>query len=99
MDAAPDAVLHQVLQVADEFAGRRTAGDADKLIGGDYGITGWDSIEFLERLEEHYGVDLRPFVDARATVRKGWFRTRTIFGDATPRELAEHISGLLSGRS
>jgi hypothetical protein len=72
---------------------------ADKLIGDEHGVTGWDSIELLERLERDYNVDLRPFVDARATIRKGWFRTYTVGGDVTARELSDHIASLVGSRS
>jgi hypothetical protein len=94
-----DVILEHVLKLAHEQSGRRLPKGADKLLGAAHGVTGWDSIELLERLESDFGVDLRPFADARATTRKGWFRTRTIFGDATPRELAEHIASLVHARS
>jgi hypothetical protein len=97
MDAAPNAILKHVLKLIHHQSGRRIPDGADKLIGADHGVTGWDSIELLERLEEEYGVDLGPFMDARATKRKGWFGTYTIGGDVTARELADHIASLVRG--
>jgi len=95
MDGPP---AEHVLAVLHRLSGRRLKGGADKLVGADHGVTGWDGIDLLEDLEEHFDVDLRPFMDARATTRKGRFRTRTVFGDAAPRELAEHIGFLRSHR-
>ncbi len=99
MDSSPDFVLDHVLTLAHQLSGRRLSNGADKLLGAEHGVTGWDSIELLERLESAYGVDLRPFADARATTRKGWFRTHKISGDATPKELADHISALVRNTS
>jgi hypothetical protein len=99
VDLAPDAILEHLLDLLPEYSGCRLPDGADKLIGAEHGVTGWDCIELLEQVEEEYGVDLRPFVDARSTKRKGWFRTYTIGGDATPRELATHIASLLRDRS
>jgi hypothetical protein len=99
VEAAPDAILEHVLKLVHELSGRRFPDGANKLISAEHGVTGWDSIELLERLERDYDVDLRPFADARATTRKGWFRTYTIGGDATARELADHIASLVRDRS
>ena len=97
MNASPDAILEHVLKLIHRQSGRRVADGSEKLIGAEHGITGWDSIELLEQLEQAYGVDLRRFIDARARTRNGWFRTYTIGGDATARELADHISSLVHG--
>ncbi|HYJ31105.1 MAG TPA: hypothetical protein VEW25_12285 [Allosphingosinicella sp.] len=94
MDRSPDAVLNDVLAVIERLCGRRLPDGADKLIGADHGLTGWDSILLLEDLEKAYSIDLRPFADSRATIRKGWFSKLKIAGDATPRELAAHIAAL-----
>ena len=71
---------------------------AEKLIAADHGVTGWDGIELLEELEATYRIDLKPFMDARSSTRKGWFRTYTVGGDATPLELADHIAALMADR-
>jgi hypothetical protein len=94
-----EVILEHVLRLANEQSGRRLPDGADKLLGADHRVTGLDGIELLERLESDFAVDLRPFANARATTRKGWFRTRTVSGDATPRELAEHIASLVQARS
>jgi hypothetical protein len=94
MDQPPDAVLDYVLAVIARVSGRRLPDGADKLIGAHHGVTGWDSIWLLEDLEKAYSIELRPFADSRATPRKGWFRERKLAGDATPRELAAHITAL-----
>jgi hypothetical protein len=99
MERTLDAILEHVLSLLEKYGGKRVPAGAEKLMGAEHGVTGWDSIYVLEDLEQAYGVDLRPFADARATKRKGWFRTHTISGDATPRELAEHIAHLLQGRA
>lgn len=96
MSEAPATILEYILTAVQRVGGKRLQGGADKLIGADHGVTGWDSIELIEELEERFKLDLRPFIDARSTTRKGWFRTRTVFGDATPRELAEHVASLHS---
>ena len=96
MTDKPETILSRVLAIVQEFGGLSSAEAADKLLGADHGITGWDSIELMETLEESYGIDLRPFADERATTKRGWFRARTIAGDATPRELADHIAALLT---
>ena len=67
----PETILNSVLEVVLEFGGLSSADAADKLLGADHGITGWDSIELMETLEETYGIDLRPFADARATTKRG----------------------------
>ena len=86
------------MAIIERLSAQRLEGGADKLIGADHGLTGWDGIDLLEELEEQFTVDLRPFMEARATTQKGWFRTKVVFGDATPRELAKHISSLRSTR-
>jgi hypothetical protein len=92
MDRSPEAILEAVLATIHRLSGRRLEAGADKLIGADHRVEGWDSIDLLEELEKVYGVDLAPFADAQATTRKGWFRTYKVPGDATPRELAEYIA-------
>lgn len=92
MHTSLEAILEHVLSLLHALGGRRLNDGADKLIGAEHGVTGWDSIYLLEDLEKAYGVDLRPFADARVTQRKGWFRTYTVPGDATARELAQYIA-------
>lgn len=99
VEPAQNAILDHVLKRLHEQSGRRLPDGADKLIGAEHGVIGGDSIELIEQLEEDYGVALQPFVDQRATKRKGWFRTYTIGGDATARELADHIASLIGERS
>ena len=72
---------------------------ADRLIGAEHGINGWDTIDLVEAIERHYDVDLQPFFDARATERKGWFRTVKMVSDTTPRELAQEVASLLQRRA
>ena len=91
-----DAILEHVLVSIHRLSGRRLSDGADKLIGAEHGVTGWDSIDLLEDMEEVYGIDLQPFAESRATERKGWFRTYKVDGDATPRELAEQIASLVA---
>lgn len=98
MSCEADPVTEHILTLLHRYGGRRLPNGADKLMGGEHGVTGWDSIYVLEELEKAYGVDLRPFADARATTKKGWFRTVTVSGDATPRELAQHITDLTRRR-
>jgi hypothetical protein len=57
-------VTEQVLTTLREFLPRTTPLDRDKLIGAGLGITGWDSIDLIERLEHDFQLDLRPLVDA-----------------------------------
>lgn len=95
MTPSPDDILEHVLSRVHRFSGSRLADGADKLIGAEHSVYGWDSIDLLEDLERHYGVDLRPFANSRAITRKGWFRTYTVAGDATPRELAREIASLI----
>jgi hypothetical protein len=96
MDHEPDAILEHVLALIPRLGGRQLEDGADKLLGAEHGVNGWDGIDLLEDLEQAYGVDLRPFAEARSTQRKGWFRTYAVAGDATPRELADHIASLLA---
>lgn len=95
MANSSDAILQHVLTSVHRLSGRRLPVGGDKLIGAEHGVTGWDSIDLLEEMEQAYGVDLRPFAEARATERKGWFRNHKVSGDATPRELADHIAALI----
>jgi hypothetical protein len=92
MDRSPEAILETVLATIHRLSGRRLEGGADKMIGAEHHLDGWDSIDLLEQLEKAYGVDLAPFAEARASTRKGWFRTYKVPGDATPRELADYIA-------
>lgn len=66
MDQSPDVFLNYVLAVIEQLGGRRLPNGADKLIGADHGLTGWDSIWLLEDLQKAYSVDLRQFADKRA---------------------------------
>lgn len=95
MPESSQAIFDHVLSLVQRFGARRVGEGADKLIGADHGVTGSDSIELLEALEQTYGIDLRSFGDARATRRKGWFGTRTMWGDATVRALADYIASLI----
>jgi len=92
MRQRPEAILEAVLEIVHRLSGRPLESGADKLIGGEHRLDTWDSIELMEELERPYGVDLAPFAEARATTRKGWFRTYKVPGDATPREIADYIS-------
>lgn len=93
-----DAILEHVLVTIHRLSGRRLSNGADKLIGAEHGVTGWDSIDLLVDMEEAYGVDLQPFAESRATERKDWLRTYKVNGDATPRELAPQIASLLPSK-
>lgn len=95
MEQSRDAILQHVLVLLHQLGGRRLREGADLLAGADHGVTGLDSIDLLEQLELAYGVDLRPFAEARATTRRGWFRTYTVPGDATAREIADYIASRL----
>ena len=97
MTDASDAILEHVLVTIHRLSGRRLSDGADKLIGAEHSVTGWDSIDLVVDMEEAYGIDLEPFVESRATERKGWFRTYKVGGDATARELANHIASLVAG--
>jgi hypothetical protein len=92
MHERPQAILEVVLAIVHRLSGRPLEGGADKLIGGEHRLDTWDSIELMEELERAYGVDLAPFAEARATTRKGWFRTYKVPGDVTPREIADFIA-------
>lgn len=92
MDRTPEAILEEVLSSIQRLSGRRLADGADKLVGAEHGLTGSDSILLLQALEEVYGIDLRPFADARSVKKKGWFLTHKLWGDATARELADYIA-------
>lgn len=96
MDRSLDAILEHVLALIHRLSGKRLPDGADKLIGAEHSVYGWDSIDLLEDLEERYGVDLRPFAEALAIRRKGWFRTYTVPGDTTPRQLAQEIASLVT---
>ena len=96
MTAPRDEILEHVLTLTRQLGGRQLPDGAERLIGAEHGITGWDSIDLLERLEADYGIDLRPFADSRATERKGWLRTYRVGGDATARELADYIAAELA---
>ena len=99
METAADAILEHVLSLLHWLGGRRLSDGADKLVAADHGVTGWDGIDLLEKLEAEYDVDLRPFVEARATQEKGWVRTYTTYKDVTPRELADHIADLVRAKT
>jgi hypothetical protein len=96
MSDGPEAILDTVLAVIHRLGGQRLQNSADQRIGAEHRLDGWDSIELMEELEQTYGVDLAPFAEARATMRKGWFRTRKVPGDATPREVANYIASVLA---
>lgn len=53
----------QVIAVLKRFSGRREI-DLDQLIGRDIGISGGDGVEILYELEELFGVDLDPLMQA-----------------------------------
>lgn len=93
-----DTVLSHVLALLNYIGGIKEAGAADQGIVGELRITGSDGIDLLEMLEEDYGIDLRPFIDARTERRKGRFRTYSVTRDTTPRELAAEIERLLRER-
>lgn len=94
-----EAIVEHILSLLHRYGGKRHPDGADKLMGGEHGVTGWDGIYVLEDLEEAYGIDLRSFADAKATTKKHWFLTYTVPGDVTPLELAEHIAGLIEQRA
>ena len=96
MNPSRDVILEHVLTLARELGGRRLPDGADRLLGAEHGVTGWDSIILLERLEDAYRIDLRPFANSRSTERKGWINTYCVPGDATARELADHVATVLA---
>ena len=98
MNQDADAILDHVLDLLFKYGGRRFPDGADRLVGTQHGVTGWDNIDLLEEIEKAYGVDLAPFVEGRAILKKGWFRTYRVPGDATARELANHIAALLRSK-
>jgi hypothetical protein len=90
-----EAILEHVLALIELIGGPDMTGAADKAIVGDLKITGSDDVDFLDALEEQYGIDLQPFVDARTVRWKRWFWTSRGASGITPRELAEEIRRLL----
>jgi hypothetical protein len=45
----------------------------------------------VEEMEARYGIDLRPFFEARTTQHKGWLRSRPVVQDATVREFTQAV--------
>jgi hypothetical protein len=98
--ASEKAILDHVLAIIGFLRGREVGpAAADEGIAADLGIAGMDSFELVYQLEEDYGVDLHPFLDARTEWRKGWFRRYPVTADATPREFAQEIARQLSAGS
>lgn len=61
----PD-LADEVIAFVEGFSGARRV-EPDHWLGRDIGIEGLDGVEILEGLEERFGVDLRPLVDAHTT--------------------------------
>lgn len=68
------SVEETVLSILRSFVGTRVAIDRQKLIGRELGISGGDSVELLDELEEKFGVDLNPLVEkATLHLEPSWF--------------------------
>ena len=70
---------------------------ADQMVGRDVGIDGLDGIEVVEQLEEEFGVDLRPLIEAHLIApRRNWLDRLLGRGfphaDVTVRELIDYIA-------
>lgn len=83
-----------VAAIIERYSGRGIVGRDDVLVGGNFGITGWDAIDMVEEIEARYRIDLYPFFDARTTRRSGWVRSRSVVEDATVREFIQAVIDL-----
>lgn len=61
-----EQVGQRVLAILKEFVPSNTSVRPHHLIGRELGVTGWDSIDFLERLEAEFHLDLKPMIEAVA---------------------------------
>ncbi len=83
-----DKVREAVCKLINEFAGKQPF-TGDSMLGADLHIYGSDSVEFLDKLENLFSVDLRPLVERGPLERTGfWSR---MFG-VTPRPSGVDIS-------
>ena len=60
-----DRLAQDVLAVLRRYSGRREIG-LDQMISRDVGIGGGDGVQLLEELEERFGTDLDPLMQAEA---------------------------------
>lgn len=97
------SVLDQVLSVILSYTGIPPAAiDVDAKIGGELGLHGGDSIEFLDEIETKFGADLTPLVEKHKTPnRKGLIRKLlnmdpTYSSDFTARQLSDFLANMKS---
>lgn len=63
----------EIISFLRRFSGRKDI-DFDDMIGRDLGITGGDGVQILYELEERFGVDLDPLIQAHTDfLPRRWF--------------------------
>jgi hypothetical protein len=96
--ASRESLEEQVISILRGISGARTI-DLDQMISRDVGIYGLDGVMAVEALEEQFGIDLDPLINAHTNfLPPRWFdrlRGRTHGppnADLTVRELVDYIA-------
>ena len=66
-------VAQRVLALAQEIGGVRNASLSDRVYAN-LGISGGDAVEFYDKLEADFSVDIRPVTETVVDVPRRWFR-------------------------
>lgn len=90
-----------MLEIAGRYSGHQAAGP-DAHIARDLGIAGGDAVEFLDELEEVFGVDLKPLIERGPYERNSYLHLlvgierRRSGVDVTCRDIAAFIDERLN---
>lgn len=87
-------VYELVRRLVGEYTGGERKFDRHLRLAGDYGIKGFDSIDFLYEVEDHFGINLAPFIERKELKRRMWpFRDKeVVYGlDPTVEEFVRYV--------
>lgn len=97
MTDSNEEARERVIATLRKYSGKRDVSN-DAFIGRDLGITGGDSVEFLDEIEEKFGIDLAPLIDARKRLRPADWLDRLLGRkhggetvDLTVSEVVDHV--------
>ena len=90
-----DDISAYVVDLAQALSGTEKP-SLDSRVYADLGISGSDAVEFYEKVEKHFGVDIRPVTESSVEVGAGWFRKahrKSVARDPSLEELCSFVEG------
>jgi hypothetical protein len=94
-----DDITAHLIGLAKIFSGAEKP-RLDDRVYADLGISGGDAVEFYDRIEKEFGIDIRAVTETSVEVKPGWFqkaRRKSVARDPSLAELCAFVESKSCG--